>query len=143
MSSIKERENNLKSRLAELKQLDAGANSEQAIVVLDQQSVGRLSRIDALQRQQMAKETHRRRQLERAKILAALVRLEEGEYGWCADCGCEISERRLDVDPTAHLCIKCTKYGHPSLGSPLVSLSDEASIHFVCRSYFRVSDLQS
>ncbi len=109
MSSIKERENNLKSRLAELKQLDAGANSEQAIVMLDQQSVGRLSRMDALQRQQMAKETHRRRQLERAKILAALVRLEEGEYGWCADCGSEISERRLEVDPTAHLCIKCAK----------------------------------
>ncbi len=40
MSSIKERENNLKSRLAELKQLDAGANSEQAIIMLDQQSVG-------------------------------------------------------------------------------------------------------
>ena len=65
--------------------------------------------MDAMQRQQMAKETHRRRQLERAKIEAALARLEEGEYGWCAECGSEISERRLDVDPTAHLCIECAK----------------------------------
>lgn len=109
MTSINELKNSLLDRLAELQDLDAGAQDERAIVMLDQQSVGRLNRMDAMQRQQMAKETHRRRQLERAKIEAALARLEEGEYGWCAECGSEISERRLDVDPTAHLCIECAK----------------------------------
>lgn len=109
MTSINERKNNLLDRLAELQNLDAGAQDERAIVMLDQQSVGRLNRMDAIQRQQMAKETHRRRQLERAKIEAALARLEEGEYGCCAECGSEILERRLDVDPTAHLCIECAK----------------------------------
>lgn len=109
MTSISKHKNNLLDRLAELLQLDADAQDERAIVKLDQQSVGRLNRMDAMQRQQMAKETHRRRQLERVKIEAALARLEAGEYGWCAECGSEIPERRLDVDPTAHLCIECAK----------------------------------
>ena len=109
MTSIKDRKSNLESRLTELERLEAAGEDERATVLLDQQSVGRLNRMDALQRQQMAKETHRRRQLERAKISAALARIEEEEYGWCAECGSEISERRLDVDPTAHLCIECAR----------------------------------
>lgn len=109
MTSINERKIDLRNRLADLDRLDSASNDEGATVVLDQQSVGRLSRMDALQRQQMAKETFRRRKLERAKIEAALLRLEDGEYGCCAECGSEISERRLDVDPTAHLCIECAK----------------------------------
>ncbi len=109
MTSINERKVSLMQSLAELDRLQEQTSHERATVMLDQQSVGRLNRMDAMQRQQMAKETHRRRNLERAKILAALQRLEEGEYGWCADCGSEISLRRLDVDPTAHLCIECAK----------------------------------
>lgn len=109
MSSISETKISLEMRLEELGRLDAGGKGERATVVLDQQSVGRLNRMDALQRQQMAKETHRRRQLDRAKVLAALARIEEGEYGWCAECGLEISELRLNVDPTSHLCIECAK----------------------------------
>ena len=107
MTSISDRKTALNDRLAELELLDAQPNDERATVMLDQQSVGRLNRMDALQRQQMAKETFRRRQLERAKIAAALARLDEGEYGWCVECGSEISARRLDVDLTAHLCIEC------------------------------------
>ncbi len=109
MTSINERKNKLLDRLAELQKLVAGAQNERAVVMLDQQIVGRLNRMDALYRQQMAKETHRRRQLERVKIKAALTRLKEGEYGWCAECGSEISQPRLDVDPTAHLCIECAR----------------------------------
>lgn len=109
MTSINDRKIELTDRLAELDRLDAQVDDERGTVMLDQQSVGRLNRMDALQRQQMAKETHRRRQLERAKIAAALKRLEEGGYGWCAECGSEISKRRLDVDLTAHLCIECAK----------------------------------
>ncbi len=109
MTSINERKVSLTESLADLDKLQEQLGDERATVMLDQQSVGRLNRMDAMQRQQMAKETYRRRSLERARIIAALQRLEEGEYGWCADCGSEISLRRLDVDPTAHLCIDCAK----------------------------------
>lgn len=76
-------------------------------VELDQQSVGRLSRQDALQQQAMAKaqEQLRRRQLKR--IEAALERLEDGEFGYCLSCGEEIAERRLEIDPMAETCVAC------------------------------------
>ena len=107
MRNIAEAKETLTTRLAEITALDAAGEDERATVALDQQAIGRLARMDLLQRQQMAKETQRRRQLERARIEAALRRIDEDEYGWCAECGAEISERRLSVDPTAHLCVDC------------------------------------
>ena len=46
---------------------------------------------------------NRKRQL----IDEALTRLSEGTYGICADCGVEISEKRLDAVPFAKLCVAC------------------------------------
>lgn len=69
-------------------------------VQLDQQSAGRLTRMDAMQRQAMASETQRRRQLRRQKLEQALKRIDEGEFGFCAECGDVIPDRRLDTDPT-------------------------------------------
>lgn len=43
----------------------------------------------------------------RQMIDEALVRLTDGSYGVCADCGAEISERRLAAVPFATLCIAC------------------------------------
>ena len=99
----------LLSRRRELDAMGTAGEDERAVVTLDQQAIGRLARMDLLQRQQMAKETHRRRVLELSKIEAALRRIDEDEYGWCAECGSEISEKRLEVDPTAHLCVDCAK----------------------------------
>lgn len=97
----------LRQRLAELESLEAANEEDRAVVTLDQQSVGRLSRMDALQRQAMAQETQRRRAIERKRIAAALQRIEEDEYGWCAKCGEAIPPKRLDVDPTAAMCAGC------------------------------------
>ena len=99
----------LTERLAEIAALDIAGEDERATVTLDQQAIGRLARMDLMQRQQMAKETQRRRQLEQARIEAALKRIDDDEYGWCADCGDEIGARRLEVDPTAYLCVNCAK----------------------------------
>lgn len=76
-------------------------------VALDQQSVGRLSRMDALQGQAMAQATEQRRRQELKRIGAALKRMDEGEYGYCARCGEEIAAKRLDFDAAAPLCIAC------------------------------------
>ena len=43
----------------------------------------------------------------RQSIDEALVRLTEGTYGICAECGVEISERRLEAVPFAKLCVEC------------------------------------
>ncbi len=72
-----------------------------APVELDQTSVGRLSRMDAMQAQAMAQETLRRRKTEIQKIEAALQRMAEGEYGYCIKTGEEIPLERLELDPAA------------------------------------------
>lgn len=76
-------------------------------VELDQQSVGRLSRMDAMQQQAMADAEARRRKSDIARIDAALKRIEEDEFGWCLTCGEEIVVKRLEIDPMATQCISC------------------------------------
>jgi DnaK suppressor protein len=89
--------------------LGDAASSEQARqpVELDQTSVGRLSRMDALQDQAMALETDRRRQVELQHIEQALIRMEESNFGECQNCGEDIAAKRLAIDPTAAVCIDC------------------------------------
>lgn len=43
----------------------------------------------------------------RQSIDEALTRLHEGTYGICAECGIEISEKRLQAVPFAKLCVAC------------------------------------
>ncbi len=43
----------------------------------------------------------------RQMIDEALARLSEGTYGYCAECGTEIGEKRLAVVPFAKLCVQC------------------------------------
>ncbi|HGG06650.1 MAG TPA: TraR/DksA family transcriptional regulator [Aliiroseovarius sp.] len=93
--------------LAALDHEDALGLAGQKTVTLDQQSVGRLSRMDALQGQAMAQATRARRDAGRAKITAALARMDEGEYGYCLECGDEIAEKRLELDPAVATCISC------------------------------------
>lgn len=42
-----------------------------------------------------------------AKIVKALQRIENREYGFCEKCGEDIGVRRLEARPTATLCIEC------------------------------------
>lgn len=86
---------------------DEKAEGWRAPVALDQQSVGRLSRMDAMQQQAMAEAEGRRRRADIARIDAALARIEEGEYGWCLTCGAQIAAKRLDIDPAASQCVGC------------------------------------
>jgi DnaK suppressor protein len=41
------------------------------------------------------------------RVREALVRLDEGEYGYCAECAGEISEQRLRALPFAVRCTAC------------------------------------
>ena len=91
----------------ELEALSALSADDRAAVALDQQAVGRLSRMDALQQQAMAQAGERARARDLHRIDAALRRIEDGEYGYCSECGEEIAEKRLAVDPMASLCIAC------------------------------------
>ena len=80
---------------------------DRATVTLDQQSVGRLSRMDAMQRQAMAQATARRRRERESRIAAALRRIDDGEFGYCLECGEDIGRKRLNLDPTLPNCVSC------------------------------------
>ena len=87
----------------------ARTSGDRRAVALDQQSVGRLSRMDAMQQQSMAEAQERRRRARMTAIDAALARIEAGEFGYCVDCGEEIAEARLAHDPTIPRCIDCAR----------------------------------
>lgn len=77
------------------------------IVILDQSSVGRLSRMDAMQGQQMALQASRRREMHAEGIEGGLRRIETGSFGICFYCEEEIPFARLEADPTNTRCVKC------------------------------------
>ena len=92
-------------QLSALEQDNALGQSSQALVTLDQQSVGRLSRMDALQA--MAQATQNRRHVLRRGLLSALQRLKDDNFGFCEDCGEDIAPKRLEFNPTVLLCVGC------------------------------------
>ncbi len=98
----------IEQRLRELAiALEQGQGGDEGSTALDQTRVGRLSRMDALQQQAMAigfRETLLR---ERRRLEAALVRLEEGNYGLCCQCGDAIARDRLEADPGTPFCAPC------------------------------------
>ena len=106
IENIKKKLIRLESGLRGLEQASRDATRP---VELDQASVGRLSRMDAMQAQQMAVENARRRQQELARIEGALRRIESGEYGYCFGCGEAIDVRRLAVAPTSTRCVACAE----------------------------------
>tara|TARA_A100001391_G_scaffold183439_1_gene150671 strand:+ start:842 stop:1174 length:333 start_codon:yes stop_codon:yes gene_type:complete len=99
------------ARRAELDAEDRANAGARDTVELQQDSVGRLSRMDAMQQQAMAQATERRRRVERARIEAALARIDEGEWGWCGVCGEEIAEQRLAHNPSVATCLGCASTG--------------------------------
>ena len=96
----------LQASLAECREQSADSRRP---VALDQTSVGRVSRVDALQVQAMAIEAERRRGVEGRRIDAALARLDSGAYGECVSCGEDIVPARLEFDPAVAVCITCAR----------------------------------
>ena len=99
----------LEAMAAELAAAEAGTEADRRPVELDQQSVGRLARMDAMQVQAMASAQSRRRAAELKRIRAALARFEEDEFGHCRECGEEIALRRLELDPATPFCVACAR----------------------------------
>ena len=100
-----------KARLAakrdELLESSEISSQSRDTVELDQQSVGRLSRMDAMQHQAMAEALERSRKIDLARIDQAMTRLADGDYGYCLECDNEIPDGRLAIDPMAEKCVNC------------------------------------
>ena len=86
-------------------------------VELDQTKVGRLSRMDAMQQQEMSNACRAGYQKRLTDVQHALLNIEQSdsglcgsglcEYGWCEHCGDAIDIRRLDAKPESRFCVGC------------------------------------
>ena len=76
------------------------------VVELDT-AFGRLSRMDAMQNQQMALELRRRQENQLLRIKNALKRMDQGRYGLCGKCKQPIAEERLEISPDTVVCVRC------------------------------------
>ena len=76
-------------------------------VVLDQQSVGRLSRIDAIQQQKMVEANRRRQTIRLSQTKAAMGAMDDGTYGDCRRCEEPIGWPRLNAKPESTICLHC------------------------------------
>jgi DnaK suppressor protein len=99
----------LKQMRKEVEKLSESTEQDRQPVTLDQTTVGRLSRMDALQTQAMQLETERRRSMEIQRIDSALQRLDDGEFGYCVSCGIDIEPKRLENNPTTPTCFDCAQ----------------------------------
>ncbi|MDE2642335.1 MAG: TraR/DksA C4-type zinc finger protein [Verrucomicrobiota bacterium] len=86
---------------------DLAANKDDAGIVELDTSIGRLSRMDAMQNQQMALELRRRRENQLLRIDNAFKRMDQGRYGKCGKCGKLIDEARLEIFPDVVTCVAC------------------------------------
>ena len=97
----------LERQLAKLEKSMTVTDKALETVDLDQAAVGRLSRIDSLQSQGLAKGLRERESMRLALLQEALRRMEEGTYGICTGCGGAVAFERLMVFPESATCSAC------------------------------------
>jgi DnaK suppressor protein len=105
-----ERLNHFRERLLTLEkeiQADLAASKDASAVVKLDTAIGRLSRMDAMQNQQMALELRRRQEQQLQRIANALKRIDQNRYGVCGKCKQPIADARLEISPDAVMCVKC------------------------------------
>lgn len=76
-------------------------------VALDQQAVGRVSRVDAIAQQQMNLSSLRRLKARLDMVKDAKNRVDLNDFGHCAVCEEPIAFERLQVRPESRSCISC------------------------------------
>lgn len=70
-------------------------------------AIGRLSRLDSMQMQEVAKEAARQRGMRIHRLREALRKMDHGEYGLCSACGGWIEIERLKAQPEILKCSGC------------------------------------
>ena len=103
MKSVAERKAELESRKADLMNRIAGIGAE-----LDSHESKDWEEM-ATEREsdEVLEDLGQSAKQELRMIEAALARVEEGEYGYCVQCGDRISEERLDLLPATPFCPNC------------------------------------
>lgn len=80
---------------------------DSAAAVEPDKGLGRLSRMEAMQDQQMVLELRRRKKRQLLEVKNAITRIEQNLFGKCVFCGKKISSERLNVFPEVQSCVNC------------------------------------
>lgn len=96
----------LEAMEAELSAPVVGKEDSTAPVQLDS-SIGRLSRMEAIQSQQMALGLRARQQQSLLRVRNAIEAIRKGAFGVCRRCKDPIAIERLDAQPDAVTCVVC------------------------------------
>ena len=96
---LQERRDELTALIAQGRRADQPVSPDKAI--------GRLTRQDALQQQQMSAALVRRYEQELNRVQSALRAIDAGTYGLCQRCGEPIAAARLNAMPYASQCVRC------------------------------------
>jgi len=107
LAAIRKRLLQLEKNLSQQMEINRDAAS---IVALDQTSVGRVSRMGAIQQQSIALSTRRKTSLRLKRVQDALRALADNGYGFCEQCNELIAFERLLARPEANLCISCQNH---------------------------------
>ena len=86
---------------------ESSSSEEEREAIAPDVAIGRLSRLDAIQMQEVAKEAERRREKRISQLELALEQLYSGTYGRCDRCGEDIDFARLEVTPETTRCSSC------------------------------------
>jgi len=100
-------EQRLLAQRSALQQQLADSDEQARPVTLDQQSIGRVSRVDAIQQQQVPVAGRVQVTQTLRQVMTALARIESGDYGYCGRCDEPIGFERLEAQPHVPLCLRC------------------------------------
>ena len=109
MEGIKKYREQLEESLVEIEQY-LEKTEESAEAVSPDKGLGRLSRMEAMQDQQLMLEARRRKKMQKVAVQSALQRIENGQFGICIFCGNLIPEERLEVAPESSSCVNCSAF---------------------------------
>lgn len=96
----------IEARIRELEDSMESTKEDREAISPDK-SIGRLSRLDSMQMQQMALGMNNRMQEEARQLKEALKRIDNSRYGICEMCRQDIPMERLEFQLDATICVDC------------------------------------
>lgn len=98
-TQLLQRQQEVAAQFAQLEEMSQPVSPDPAI--------GRLTRQDAMQQQQMTLESRRRLELQGTQLKTALQRIDNNTFGTCVRCKEPIAAARLEIVPESPLCVPC------------------------------------
>jgi len=105
-----EQKEELKKKIIELLEKskeDLVEISKMTLPVKPENSLGRISRMDAINNKAVMEVAQRNKEAKIAKLKLALLKIEDDDFGTCKDCKNQIQSMRLMYLPESTLCIHC------------------------------------